>query len=197
MIKEERKGTLEETHQPFPAQAIIQPERLSTSNVARQEESWAERAQHWAAHDSPTARTHGHHQRKLRAPLVLTGHGMHLRINHGALEVRNGFTHYPQNREEWRFFRGDPRRPSRIVALDGSGAITLDVLVWLAEQDIPLVQLDYQGNTISSIGNTHRSGARPELMRAQLMAARDPKQSMAIATFLVREKLIRSVSSAV
>ena len=116
---------------------------------------------------------------------------MHLRINHGALEVRNGSTHYPQQREEWRFFRGDQRRPSRIVILDGSGAITLDVLAWLAEQDIPLVQLDYRGNAISSIGNIHRSGAHPELMRAQLLAAHDPKRSIAIATFLVREKLIR------
>ena len=76
--------------------------------------------------------------------------------------------------------------------LEGSGAITFDVLAWLAEQDIPLVQVDYRGNAICAVGNSHPSGARPELMRAQLVAARDPKRSMAIATFLVREKLIRS-----
>ena len=117
---------------------------------------------------------------------------MHLRINHGTLEVRNGLTHYPQKREEWRFFRGDQQRPSRIIVLEGSGAVTFDVLAWLSEQDIPLVQLDYQGNAICAVGNSHPSGARPELMRAQLAAARDPKRSMAIAIFLVREKLIRS-----
>lgn len=129
---------------------------------------------------------------KARRPLVLTGHGMHLRINHNALEVRNGFTHYPQQREEWRFFRGDPERPSRIIVLEGSGAITFDVLAWLTEQDIPLIQVDYRGNTICAVGNSGLSGAQPELMRAQLLAARDPHRSMAIATFLVREKLART-----
>jgi CRISPR-associated endonuclease Cas1 len=119
---------------------------------------------------------------------------MNLRINHAALEVKNGFTHYPQQREEWRFFRGDPQRPSRIIVLEGGGVITFDVLAWLAEQDIPLVQIDYRGNAICAIGNSNPSGAKPELMRAQLMAARDPKRSMAIATFLVREKLIRTIA---
>jgi CRISP-associated protein Cas1 len=182
-----------DAHQPFPTKAIVnRANRVSASLVAsHQREDWAERAQHWA-NKLPVARKRGDQRREIRAPLVLAGHGMHLRINHGALEVRNGFTHYPQQREECRFFRGDQQRPSRIIVLEGSGAITFDVLAWLAEQDIPLVQVDYRGNAICAVGNSRPSGAQPELMRAQLLAAGDLKRSMAIATFLVREKLIRS-----
>ena len=113
---------------------------------------------------------------------------MRLRINHGTLEVRNGFTHYPQAPEEWRLFRGDFKLPSRIVLLDGSGAITLDVLAWLAEQNIPMIQLDWRGNVVAAIG-TNSLGADPLLLQRQVMAAENAKRSIAIAAWLVREKL--------
>jgi CRISP-associated protein Cas1 len=129
-----------------------------------------------------------------RNPVVLAGHGIHLRIDHGALEIKNGFTHYPQQREEWRFFPGQTDRPSRIVVLDGAGSVTFDVLAWLSEQDIPLIQLDYRGMAVTAIGNTSLTGAHPELMRAQLGAAHDKKLTLAIATWLVREKLARTRS---
>jgi CRISP-associated protein Cas1 len=34
-----------------------------------------------------------------REPLILSGHGISLRIEGGALTIRNGFTHYPQKQE--------------------------------------------------------------------------------------------------
>ena len=89
---------------------------------------------------------------------------------------------------------GDPHRPSRIVVLDGAGSVTFDVLAWLSVQDIPLIQLDYRGNAVTAIGNTSHTGAHPELMRAQLAAAHDRKRTLAIATWLVREKLARTRS---
>ena len=92
-----------------------------------QSDGWAERAAHWSSSEV-TARPRKKQVGELRSPLVLTGHGMRLRLNHGALEIRNGFTHYPQQREEWRYFKGEQRRPSRILLLDGDGGITLDVL---------------------------------------------------------------------
>jgi len=124
--------------------------------------------------------------RRLRHPGA--GHGMGLRINHGALEARNGFTHYPQAREEWRFFPGEPELPSRIILLDGSGAITLDVLAWLAEQNIPVIQLDWRGNVVAAVG-TNSLGADPFLLQHQVSAAKDPRRSLAVAVWLVREKL--------
>jgi CRISPR-associated protein Cas1 len=113
---------------------------------------------------------------------------MHLRISHGALEVRNGFTHYPQQREERRYFRGDPGRPSRIIVLDGSGSVTFDVLAWLAEQDISLIHLDYRGRVLNAIGAIGHA-ANPKLMQAQLAAATNPKQALKIASWLIHEKL--------
>jgi len=116
---------------------------------------------------------------------------MRMRINHGALEVQNGFTHYPQEREQRRIFPGEAERPSRIILLDGSGAITLDVISWLSMQNIPLIQLDYRGQVVAAIG-ANCLGADPELLQLQVTTAQHPKRSMAVATWLIRQKLIAS-----
>jgi hypothetical protein len=78
--------------------------------------------------------------------LILAGHGVSLRIEAGTLLIRNGFTHYPQKRKTYRFFKGDSDLPPRIIMLDGSGSITFDVLTWLNEQNVPLVKIDRTGN---------------------------------------------------
>ena len=70
-----------------------------------------------------------------RDPLILAGHGVSLRIE-AFLLIRNGFTHYPQGQERYRYFRGDPELPPRIIVLDGSGSITFDVLTWLNEPNV-------------------------------------------------------------
>jgi CRISPR-associated endonuclease Cas1 len=170
--------------EPFSALPVVSDPR---------EDSWAERAEHWIT-NQPKPRIWSNQRRNLRAPLVLTGHGISFRVNHGALEVKNGFTHYPQKQEEWRFFRGDQARPSRILLVDGDGKITLDVLAWLSEQDIPLIQLDYRGRVVTAIGSIGPTSADPKLTRAQAAAASDPKRRMAIANWLIREKLSRSAS---
>ena len=158
----------------------------SCSVTANNLEDWAYRAEHWFSTQSPGPAT------LTRQPLVLTGHGMRLRINGGALEVRSGFTHYPQRQETWRFFRGDRQRPTRIVLVDGSGAITLDVLSWLNEQDIPLIQVDFRGRTVSAFGRVGPEGDQPQVVQAQHVAALDNRRSLSVATWLVREKLIRA-----
>ncbi len=155
--------------------------------------NWAVRGDHWIA-NQPKPRVWSNQRRNLRAPLVLTGHGISFRVNHGALEVKNGFTHHPQKQEEWRFFRGDQARPSRILLLDGDGKITLDVLAWLSEQDVPLIQLDYRGRVVTAIGPTGPAIADARLTRAQAIAAADPQRKMAIANWLIRQKLTRSAS---
>ena len=129
-----------------------------------------------------------------RQPLILSGHGMRLAVRHGSLEVWNGFTHYPQQQETFRFFPGQPDVPSRIVLLDGSGSITLDVLAWLAQQSIPLIQLDYRGDVRAAIGSSGL-GADPGLLALQVRAASDPAKAMAVATWFVREKLLASTTT--
>jgi len=83
--------------------------------------------------------------------LILAGHGVSLRIEAGTLLVRNGFTHYPQKQETYRYFKGDADLPPRIIMLDGSGSITFDVLTWLNEQKVPLVKVDWTGNAVTVI----------------------------------------------
>lgn len=114
---------------------------------------------------------------------------MRLRINHGALEAQNGFTHYPQKQELTRIFPGDRDAPSRIVMLGGSGAITLNVLSWLAEQNIPLVQLDYRGNVVAAIGHSG-IGHDSALVRLQIAAAEATAQNRELGAWLIRKKLL-------
>jgi CRISPR-associated endonuclease Cas1 len=156
------------------------------------DEEWSNRGSFWL--ETKRSRTVRRKAGPLaRQPLVLTGHGMNLRISHGALEVQNGFTHYPQRRESWRIFSGDPARPSRIVVLDGSGAVTFDVLAWLAEQNILLIQLDYRGRVVNVVGPVGIA-ADPKLIQAQLAAAH-PRRALQIASWLIQEKISRSLAT--
>src|SRR6056297_3404418 len=114
-------------------------------------DDWAQRSAYWLA----CVRKHTP-KRKLRerrsSPLILTGQGMSLRIDKGALLATDGFTHYPQERAVHRFFPGDLSLPKRIVVIDGSGEITLDAIDWLAEQGVTLLRLKWDGNAVAAIG---------------------------------------------
>ena len=148
---------------------------------------WRSRAEFWTsntARDAIVTKA----TRAARQPLILSGHGMHLRINHGSLEVRNGFTHYPQKSEIFRLFPGDRDMPSRIIMLGGSGSISLDVLSWLANQMVPLIQLDYRGNVIAAIGHTG-IGHDPALVDLQISALQSDARSIEIAAWLIGKKL--------
>jgi CRISP-associated protein Cas1 len=120
---------------------------------------------------------------------VLVGHGVRLQVHQGTLLVQNGFTHYPQKREELRLFPGDSRLPSRIIALDSDGSISLDVIKWLSQQGIPLVLLSWQGEVLSVVGD----GAvyDPSLREAQL-AAQKNGAGLRISTELIRDKIANS-----
>ena len=134
------------------------------------DDDWAERCRYWLS--APAIRQRPlRHRRQTHEPLVLTGHGMCLRIEHGALVVRNGFTHYPQRVEEHRFFRGDRTLPSRIIVIDGSGTLSFDVLSWLSEQNIPLIRINWRGEVVTALGSGH--GVNSEHVAAQLDAQRN------------------------
>jgi CRISPR-associated protein Cas1 len=108
---------------------------------------WLRRTQMWQKR--ALGFTHGRAKRERpRTPLILSGHGVSLRIENGALTIRNGFTHYPQKQEIYRYFKGEPSIPERIIMLDGSGSISFDVLSWLAEQDVSLVRIDWRGEIV-------------------------------------------------
>jgi CRISP-associated protein Cas1 len=148
---------------------------------------WFERSAHWQEQSAWKPR-HPHQKRKVRNPLVLGGHGVRLRIDRSTLYILNGFTHYPQQREEWRFFPGHPDLPSRIVVIDADGSITFNVLAWLLTQHIPLVQINWRGEAVA-LGGSPGYVADSKLVQAQRSAQASKRRTMAVSRWLITEKI--------
>lgn len=151
---------------------------------------WAQRSEYWLQQLQPTP-SKSNPKRREHLPLILAGHGVRMNVENGTLKIRNGRTHHPQNPEEWRLFRGDRFLPSRVIMLDGDGHLTFDVLAWLSEQKIPLIQIDWMGSVVTVAGGTGFSADR-NLAAAQI-SARQSDLSMRIAIDLVRQKLHASI----
>jgi hypothetical protein len=109
--------------EPIPAEMELEQDDIAW---ATRSGMWQSRAEKASARRTKRA--------KARPALILAGHGVSLRVEKGALTIRNGFTHYPQQPQVIRYFRGDVALPERIILLDGSGSVSFDVLPWLAEQ---------------------------------------------------------------
>jgi CRISP-associated protein Cas1 len=158
-------------------------EKLADAFIGDDNTAWADRCEYWTG--LPTeGRRHGPAPRKNDKPLVLTGHGIRLRVDQGSLLVRNGFTHYPQATEEHRFFPADRDKPPRIIIVDGNGSISIDVLTWLTAHDVPLIRLDWRGNVTSILSNSY--GPDHKLVQRQLRAQ---ARALPIAISLIVQKL--------
>ena len=152
--------------------------------------AWAERGEYWKEHPRLKARQLPNRP-QIRPPLILSGHGVRLRVDHGALVVTNGLTHYPQQRGEWRFFSGEWRLPSRIVLVDVDGGISIDALSWLAEREIPLVQINWDGEVRNIIGGS--TGAVNSALAKRQLAARSDARRIRISRELIARKLANSI----
>lgn len=148
-------------------------------------DGWAERCGYWAAKADATP-TRKRRERRT-APLVLSGHGLAVRVDKGCLIVRDGNTHYPTTAKEYRFFRGGLDLSPRIVALDGSGIITLDAIDWMAEQGIAFVRINYDGpHAVAFSPNGY--AANPEKVRWQLETRDNPRAQLQFAKDVIRQK---------
>lgn len=78
--------------------------------------------------------------------------------------------------------------------LDGSGALTFDVMTWLSEQSIPLVRLDYQGAAVSVVGG---NGFAVDLdkVRWQVETRNDPIKRLAFSSELIAAKFRSSLTT--
>lgn len=110
-------------------------------------DEWAIRSELWQMEATNCGEKRRVRERNSR-PLILTGHGTSLRIEHGALSIKQGFTHYPQKVEQFRFFKGELNLPRLIMLLDGSGSISFDVLSWLGEQGVALARIQWGGEPV-------------------------------------------------
>jgi CRISP-associated protein Cas1 len=168
---------------------------LTAHNIklhAHNESDWATRGDYWLKRLNPPRQNEAKRRRKSNKPLVLSGHGIHLKVEADTLLITCGFTHYPQSREQYRFFNGDRQMPSRIVILDGDGSITLDALEWLSNHCVSLVQLDWKGN-VSGVGSATYA-ANPEYVKRQL-ALQDSGNGFDFMKRLVVDKLNNAVDT--
>src|SRR3984893_13091553 len=149
--------------------------------------NWLRRSQLWSRRVSAHSSLRSKRERP-RSPLILSGHGVSLRVEGGALTIRNGFTHYPQKQETYRFFKGELTIPLRIILLDGNGSISFDVLAWLSEQNSSLIRIDWQGNGQTVVANNGYA-ANPYRVAWQHETRSDPKRRMAFCIDLITRKI--------
>jgi CRISP-associated protein Cas1 len=154
---------------------------------------WRDRSELWSRRALKDNTRRAKRERP-RSPLVLSGHGVSLRIEGGALTIRSGFTHYPQKQETYRFFKGELTIPDRIIILDGSGSISFDVLSWLAEQNVSLVRIDWRGEVVCVVS---RSGyaANPYRVQWQREMRADENQRMEFSISKIAQKIENSIST--
>ncbi len=196
--RRKREGTSPAESPRSPVFHLLPPSASSDAETGPLDDdaddlAWAERGRYWEGEAKrSTPRRQGRGKQVVPAPLVLTGHGVRLQLHNGALVVRDGSTHHPQPRRERRLFLGDRDLPSRVVVLDGDGALSLDVVAWLGRQGIPLVLLDWQGEVAGVLGDGAASD--PALRSAQL-AARTNGVGLGLATRLIREKVASSLET--
>lgn len=166
----------------------------SVAKISEQDDlAWADRNAHWRALSDGFQRPKGKHQRQ-RDPLVLCGHGVSLKVDKGTLLIREGFTHWPQERQETRFFKGSRDLPPRIIMVDGSGSLSFDVVSWLSEQSIPLIRVSYQGDISSVIGGSGFAMC-PDKVRWQIDVRDHPEKRLAFSCDLIGRKLQSSLET--
>lgn len=154
---------------------------------------WPERCNYWLQSCTGSARKTKRHEDNPSA-LILNGHGASLRIEQGALVIRDGFTHYPQTQLRYRYWPGHPSLPTRILLLAGSGTLSFDVLSWLAAQNIPLVRVNWDG-TVATVASGTGFAADPEKVRWQLDTRADMSLRCKFAAALIAEKLAASIDT--
>jgi CRISPR-associated protein Cas1 len=153
---------------------------------------YRDRCAFWIAESEPKI------SRRIRdreaSSLVLTGHGLSLRVEKGSLLVRDGNTHFPAKQRTWRFFPGALDVPPSVVVLDGSGDITLDAIDWLATQRIPLIRLRWNGG-FASVVTSGGQAADAIKVDWQQKTRDDPRARLAFAVNLIRKKAENSLQT--
>jgi len=151
---------------------------------------WQTRCEYWIAESEPKI------SRRLReresAPLILTGHGLSLRVDKGCLLVKDGNTHYPAEPRQWRFFPGGLDIPPILVVIDGSGEITMDAIDWLGTQGVSLIRLRWDGQFVSVV-TTGGQAAAADRVHWQMMTRDEPEARLAFSLDLIREKVNNSL----
>lgn len=156
-------------------------------------DEWAKRSNFWLAKSEASLSKRKRRERR-KEPLTLTGYGLSIKVDKGRLVITDGTTHFPQERREYLFYKGSLDIPPRIIVLDGFGTITLDALDWMAEQNIALIRVKWNGQFFSLISNGGQA-ADPERFTWQLRAREDEREKLAFYLPLMKDKLANTLET--
>ncbi len=117
-----------------------------------------------------------------------------MRVDKGRLIIRDGNTHYPSPKRQFEYFKGSLDIPPRIVLLDGSGSITLDAMDWLAEQQVPLIRVKWNGQFLSLLTSGGQA-ADSEKLAWQMRARECETEKLAFYLPLMITKLENSLDT--
>lgn len=169
---------------------MLHDAEIRASGIA---DEWAIRSEFWLKAAGKSGRKRRVRERNSR-PLILTGHGTSLRIENGALSIKQGFTHYPHKPEHFRFFKGDLNLPRMIMLLDGSGSISFDVLNWLGEQGVALARIQ-SGGKPAVFASGGGFTANSEKLHWQHEARTNEQLRLEFARQLICDKLRNSITT--
>lgn len=167
-----------------------QNSQITADDIA---DEWAIRSELWIAEAAKPTRKRRRRERNSR-PLILTGHGTSLRIEKGTLLIKQGFSHYPQRAETFRYFKGDLELPKLILLMDGSGSISFDVLGWLGEQGVALARIQWSGDPVVFASGAGFIG-NPKNLQWQYETQSNEQLRLEFARKLICEKLANSIST--
>jgi CRISPR-associated protein Cas1 len=153
--------------------------------------AWATRSELWRSRVE-TASLRRTKRAKPQSALILAGHGVSLRIHGGALEIKSGLTHYPQQRETYLFFRGDVDLPERIILLGCSGSVSFDALSWLNEQNVSLIRINWMGEIVCVAGASGYS-ANPFRVKWQRETRDNPGFRIEYCRSMISKKIEASI----
>jgi CRISPR-associated protein Cas1 len=150
------------------------------------ETDWPERCRYWATKaDSTPARKR---RDRRTEPLIISGHGMLMKVDKGCLLINGGLTHYPAEKVTRRYFKGGLDLPPRIIAVDGSGTVSLDALDWISEQAMTFVRINFDGSH-SIVMSPSGYSADAKKLSWQLETRESPKARLDYSIRLIALKL--------
>ena len=153
---------------------------------------WRDRCAFWI--EQSTRKTTRLRREREKHPLVLAGHGLSIRVDKGCLLIRDGTTHYPADKQEWRYFSGALDTPPVIIVIDGSGEITIDAIDWLATQRVPLIRVRWNGE-FASIVTTGGQAASADKVYWQERTRNDPSARLRFARDLIHDKALSTLAT--
>ena len=156
-------------------------------------DEWAIRSAFWIGECAKSERKRLTRERNSN-PLILTGHGTAMRIEQGALTIRQGFTHFPQKQECFRLFKGDLALPRIIILLDGSGSLSFNVLNWLGEQGVALARITGDGG-LAVMASGAGFAANPDKLRWQFDVQGNSEKRLEFARNLISRKFENCIST--